>query len=57
MAEKYVLDPRWADHVRKLVDEAPPLSPAQRSRLAALLNAARAVPKAEIGDDDEAAAQ
>ncbi len=32
-------DVRWRSHVEKLVDEAPPLTPEMRSRLAQLLNA------------------
>lgn len=32
---------RLAEHVRKVVDQAPPLTPAQRDRIAALLNAPR----------------
>jgi hypothetical protein len=34
----YQPNPAWADYVRKLVDEAPPLTPEQRIRLSILLN-------------------
>jgi len=30
-------NPAWADHVRKLVDQAPPLTPEQIDKLAILL--------------------
>lgn len=32
--------PEWAEYVRRLVDQAPPLQPAQVSRLAVLLQMA-----------------
>lgn len=34
-------DAELAEHVRRIVDQAPPLTPAQRDRLAALLPAPR----------------
>jgi hypothetical protein len=40
MAAKYAPNPAWAEHVRRLVDEAPPLSPEQINRLAVLLQSA-----------------
>jgi hypothetical protein len=40
--------PEWAEYVRRLVDQAPPLTPAQTSRLAALLQVA---PKTASPDD------
>ena len=32
--------PHWAEHIRRVVDSAPPLSPEQRDRLALLLRGA-----------------
>ena len=36
-ASTYRPNPAWAEYVRRLVDQAPPLSPAQRDHLAVLL--------------------
>jgi hypothetical protein len=35
--KKYEINPAWVEYVRRLVDQAPPLSPAQIGRLAILL--------------------
>lgn len=36
-----------ADHIKRVVDEAPPLTSEQRARLAALLGADESAPRAE----------
>lgn len=48
--------PEWAEHVRRLVDQAPPLSPAQISKLAALLQTQPApAPRKKPTNESEAA--
>lgn len=43
----YRPNPAWAEYIRRIVDAAPPLSPAQRSRLAVLL-----MPAPRTGSED-----
>lgn len=40
MTAEYAPHPEWIDHVRRLVDDAPPLTPAQLGRLALLIQVA-----------------
>lgn len=55
--KRYQPNPAWAEHVRKLVDSAPPLSPAQVSRLAILLSVSPpAAPQKRKSTDENAAA-
>lgn len=39
---RYAPNPAWAEYVRRLVDQAPPLTPAQVDRLTVLLQTAPA---------------
>lgn len=52
----YAPNPVWIEHIKRLVDEAPPLSPAQISRLAVLLQTQPApAPRKKPTDEAEAA--